>query len=597
MSNDPKTPPAASSTDAPGSEIPETEQAGERVSKRLARAGLCSRRDAERWIAEGRVAVNGKVLDTPAVTVTSADRVTVDGQVVPDPEPTRVFRYYKPAGLVTSARDEKGRDTVFDALPREMPRVVSVGRLDLNSEGLLLLTNDGELARHLELPSTGWLRRYRVRVHGNPDEAALARLKDGVFVDGIEYGPIEAELDRVQGSNAWLTVGLREGKNREVRKVMEHLGLPVSRLIRIAYGPFQLGKLEEGDVEEVPRRILRDQLPAFFPKEERRARSAEPVRLRFDQLPKAAAASAPSSATKGGRLEGRRPNARMARDSVERVLNDPNRPQRPERPIRSNDWRDEKPRGHFPDDEQTAPPSRRQAEEEGGIRIRSTRGGRTRPGFETQRAVAARVASRSVPATGDERPARPPRSETSRPPHGARKTGPGERPARGGRSEGFGSERQERAPRGRDFDEGRPARAPRSGGFGEDRPARAPRSGGFGEDRPARGPRGGGYGEDRPARPARGGGYGEDRPARAPRGRDAAPGAGGDRPGRPPHGEAFGGKPGPRGRGPAGGNDRPSGPGRGGPGGPRGAGRGGPGGKGPGGGAKPGGGRGADRRR
>jgi 23S rRNA pseudouridine2605 synthase len=238
--------------------------AGERIAKRLARAGLCSRRDAERLIAEGRVSVNGRVLDTPAVTVKPGDRVVVDGKAVPEPEPARLWRYHKPAGLVTTARDEKGRETVFDKLPPELPRVVSVGRLDLTSEGLLLLTNDGEMARYLEHPSTGWVRRYRVRVHGKPDEAALERLAKGVTVDGITYGPIEASLDGVQGANAWITVGLREGKNREVRKVMEHMGLTVNRLIRTAYGPFQLGKLDRGMVEEVPARVIRDQLRTFL---------------------------------------------------------------------------------------------------------------------------------------------------------------------------------------------------------------------------------------------------------------------------------------------------------------------------------------------
>lgn len=276
---------------------------GERIAKRLARAGLCSRRDAERWIAEGRVVVNGRTLDTAAVVVKPGDRIVVDGKTVGEPEPTRVWRYHKPAGLVTTARDEKGRRTVFEMLPPELPRVMSVGRLDLNSEGLMLLTNDGALARHLELPTTGWLRRYRVRVHGMPTQAMLASLADGIVVEGVVYGPIEAALDRQIGANAWITIGLREGKNREVRRVMEHLGLPVSRLIRLAYGPFQLGKLDPGAVEEVPRRILRDQLPAFFPKEDRNAPptgAAAPVRMRYDRLPKGKAEAAPPSATKGG---------------------------------------------------------------------------------------------------------------------------------------------------------------------------------------------------------------------------------------------------------------------------------------------------------
>jgi len=233
---------------------------GERIAKRLARAGLCSRRDAERWIAEGRVAVDGKVLTSPALAVTEASDIRVDGKPIPEAEPARLWRYHKPAGLVTTHRDEQGRATVFDRLPPELPRVVSVGRLDLTSEGLLLLTNDGELSRALELPARGWLRRYRVRVHGTVDPARLAALEAGVTIDRMSYGPIRAVLDREQGSNAWLTVSLHEGKNREIRRVMEHLGLGVSRLIRIAYGPFQLGDLPRGAIEEVPRKVLREQL-------------------------------------------------------------------------------------------------------------------------------------------------------------------------------------------------------------------------------------------------------------------------------------------------------------------------------------------------
>ena len=232
----------------------------ERIAKRLARAGLCSRRDAERWIADGRVAVNGRVLDTPAFTVGPTDVVAVDGTVIGEPERTRLWRYHKPAGLVTSHKDPQGRPTVFEKMPEDMPRVISVGRLDINSEGLLLLTNDGELARRLELPSTGWVRRYRVRVHGEVDPAQLLRLEKGLRVEGVDYGPIKAVLDRQQGSNAWLTVALKEGKNREVRRVMEHLGLQVTRLIRVAYGPFQLGTLPDCAAEEVPGRVVKEQL-------------------------------------------------------------------------------------------------------------------------------------------------------------------------------------------------------------------------------------------------------------------------------------------------------------------------------------------------
>ncbi len=255
IKENPKDKPKAAAKDQPGKEHP-----GERIAKVLSRAGAASRREAERMISLGEVAVNGRVIDSPALNVTPTDRITVRGEPLAAAEPARLWLYYKPDGLVTSNNDEKGRDTVFDRLPEDMPRVMSVGRLDLNSEGLLLLTNDGELKRRLELPSTGWLRKYRVRVKGNPTDPELEPLRKGITVDGEKFQPMSVVLDRHQGANAWLTVGLREGKNREIRRAINAIGMEVNRLIRTGYGPFRLGDLQPGDVEEVKGRVLRDQL-------------------------------------------------------------------------------------------------------------------------------------------------------------------------------------------------------------------------------------------------------------------------------------------------------------------------------------------------
>ena len=298
--------------------------AGERIAKTIARSGLCSRRDAERLIAEGRVILNGQRLASPAVNVGPKDTILVDGKALSAAEPPRLWRYYKPKGRVTTHRDPQGRPTVFEALPEELGRVISIGRLDFNTEGLLLLTNDGALARHLESPSTGWLRRYRVRVNGKVEQSALDALADGVEIEGMKYGPIEGKLDRVQGANCWLTLGLREGKNREVRRIMDHMGLVVNRLIRLSFGPFALAELEPGAVEEVKRRVLADQLgddlaTALGLKEKRQNRGDAPATRPVDnsakQPPRAGAPAKSSRPPRGA-------SSRPARDGLPRPARD-----------------------------------------------------------------------------------------------------------------------------------------------------------------------------------------------------------------------------------------------------------------------------------
>ncbi|MDZ4310026.1 MAG: pseudouridine synthase [Cypionkella sp.] len=263
---------------------------GDRIAKVLSRAGVASRREAERMIELGEVSVNGKVITSPALNVTSKDKIVVRGVVVGEPEQARLWLYYKPEGLVTSESDEKGRETVFDNLPAELPRVMSVGRLDLNSEGLLLLTNDGALKRRLELPSTGWLRKYRVRVNGNPVDPDLEPLRKGIVVEGERFQPMIVVIDRIQGANAWLTVGLREGKNREIRRAMAAINLTVNRLIRVSYGPFRLNDLQPGEVEEVKGKVLRDQLGQGATVDE--------------DAPKRTRAPRPASRTTTGKAEG-----------------------------------------------------------------------------------------------------------------------------------------------------------------------------------------------------------------------------------------------------------------------------------------------------
>ena len=255
-----KTPPSGSGPQNTDTDADASTSKGDRIAKVLSRAGIASRREAERMIEAGRVRVNGEQITSPALNVTPEDKITVDNTPVGAPEPPRIWLYHKPTGLVTTNSDEKGRETIFDALPEDMPRVMTVGRLDLNSEGLLLLTNDGGVKRKLELPSTGWLRRYRARVNGRPTDEMLEPLRRGITVEGENFQPMDVTLDRQQGANAWLTIGLREGRNREIRRAMEAVGLTVNRLIRISYGPFQLGELKIGEVEELRRKVVRDQL-------------------------------------------------------------------------------------------------------------------------------------------------------------------------------------------------------------------------------------------------------------------------------------------------------------------------------------------------
>ena len=269
---------------------PKKTHEGERIAKVLSRAGVASRREAERMIEVGDVAVNGKVITSPALNVTPRDQITINGIALADPEPPRLWLYYKPDGLVSSNSDEKGRETVFDNLPPDLPRVMSVGRLDLNSEGLLLLTNDGELKRRLELPSTGWLRKYRVRVNGNPTDPDLEPLRRGITVDGEKFQSMSVVLDRIQGANAWLTVGIREGKNREIRRAMTAINLTVNRLIRVSYGPFRLGDLQPGQAEEIKGKVLREQLgtnPATEGEEKPVRRVVRPARPVTADAPKA----------------------------------------------------------------------------------------------------------------------------------------------------------------------------------------------------------------------------------------------------------------------------------------------------------------------
>jgi len=454
---------------------PAAPQEPERIAKVMARAGVASRRDSEAMIAEGRVSVNGKVIDSPALDVAPTDVVLVDGEPLPARERTRLWFYHKPRGLVTTNHDPEGRPTVFDALPEDLPRVLSVGRLDINTEGLLLLTNDGGLARMLELPETGWLRRYRVRAFGQVNQAQLDTLRDGVTIDGVHYGPVIAQFEREQGSNTWLTVDLREGKNREVKTVLEHLGLQVNRLIRVSFGPFQLGDLPEGEAEEIRSRVLKDQLGA-----ELMAKAGVDFESpRRDEAPargKAAGKAAPAGDDRPRR------RGRQERDEAAQEA----RPLRGDKPWTRGVWRDVEAE---PQRERKAPPRRgadpkeeRQARETGGavLRVRDK--------------AIADAKGRRVKV---ERIAAKPREEAP---------APEDKPARAGRSPAR-------------------SRSPREESFGRDRGGEAPwRGSGDWADKPPRGkrpPRRDGDASERPGRPFRSkpAGYrpGGDRPGRGPR--------------------------------------------------------------------------------
>ncbi|MEH3146580.1 MAG: pseudouridine synthase [Methylobacterium frigidaeris] len=516
----------------------------ERIAKVIARAGIASRRDAEAMILEGRVTLNGARLDSPAMNVGPDDRITIDGEPLPTRERTRLWILHKPRGVVTTARDPEGRATVFDGLPEDLPRVVAVGRLDINTEGLLLLTNDGGLAKVIAHPETGWLRRYRVRAYGDVDQAALDRLRKGVTIDGMEYGPVEATLDRQQGDNVWLTFGLREGKNREVKRILEHLGLSVNRLIRLSFGPFQLGDLEVGLVEEVRTKVLREQLGPTLA-EQAGVDFESPVRepiAPFGSV-KAAAQPARDGADRDrGSREGRGP--RMPREGGGRDMDrrdtsrgparggrDPARPQAaraqtagPQRRV----WRDDEAEG--------APTPRARVPRRGAGPQEARAASAERP---RQRVGAIASGERRVVV---ERLVAAPQEEAA--PH--RRTKLRSRDGDGGEARPPRAPRDEGGSRERGGSGGKRSFQGRSGG--DDREFRGP---------PRAGPRGAGAGAGK-------GGFrrddarGDDRPSRGFRedggGRGGArKGAGGDRSGfggKPGYGSkaGFGGKPGAGGR-------------------------------------------------
>jgi 23S rRNA pseudouridine2605 synthase len=489
---------------------------GDRIAKVMARSGVASRRDAERLILQGRVAVNGTTVTSPALDVRASDRITLDGKPIDAPQPPRLWLYYKPLGLVTSERDEKGRQTVFETLPEGLPRVMSVGRLDLNSEGLLLLTNDGELKRRLELPATGWLRRYRVRVNGMPTDATFDPLRRGVTIDGEEFQPMEITLDSQKGANAWLTVGLREGKNREVRRAMTEVGLTVNRLIRVSYGPFRLNEMRPGDVVEVRAKVMREQLGGLLegltgytePKPERtgQKRPRPAPERRPAEGPEGERARKPRH--KGGSAGGAKPFARRedeagrparSRDAEGgRAFERRGPPQaggkpgsgtgrgkgaKPyARPVRSGD---DRPRGGPGKPDHSVPGSRREGAESGPARDRRA---------PAKRADGTDAKSYARPVrSGDDRSARgqgkPPRGGGASGGRGER-TRPGGKPERTSPSDGTGGGSLSRPPR----PDGRGAGQGKGPGSGPPRGKGKPPGKGPGGGKPARRTPGGGKG-------------------------------------------------------------------------------------------------------
>ncbi|CAH2396010.1 pseudouridine synthase [Mesorhizobium ventifaucium] len=452
-----------------------TEEAGERIAKRLARAGLASRRDAEELIAAGRVKVNGRVLSSPAFNVMPGDIIHLDGMEIPPIERTRLFLFHKPAGVVTTNRDPEGRKTVFDVLPADLPRLMTIGRLDINTEGLLLLTNDGGLARVLELPATGWLRRYRVRVHGKVEESALAGLREGIAVDGVFYGAIEATLDREQGTNAWLTLGLREGKNREVRNILGSLGLDVTRLIRISYGPFQLDDLPEGHVLEIKGRVLRDQLGerlveesgANFDAEITKPFSNRPVRREREEEPERPKFTRDGERRpigEGGLIKNRKRREGSRDEALGKLSTSPGRSFGPEKSFG-----------------ESGPKSERSGPERGGFADRGPKSERSGPGGFGGKPGGGKKSER------EQRPIEPP---------GQRKANvwmaPGARPIGKGRADADAAKAAEAKERKASYKPsyGKPAKPGGAKPFGKPRGERPNDGGGKGGDRPRSGPRG-----------------------------------------------------------------------------------------------------------